>query len=168
SRVPFVDLKAQYRTIREEVRAAMDGVLERTDFILGGAVGEFEAAFAAYCGTRFAVGVDSGLSALELGLRALGIGPGDEVITAANSFIASVLPISYVGATPVLVDVDEVTYDLDPAQVEAAITPRTKAIMPVHLYGQMADRSEEHTSELQSRENLVCRLLLENRKSKQN
>jgi len=139
SRVPLVDLKAQYRTIREEVRAAMDGVLERTDFILGGAVGEFEAAFAAYCGTRFAVGVDSGLSALELGLRALGIGPGDEVITAANSFIASVLPISYVGATPVLVDVDEVTYDLDPAQVEAAITPRTKAIMPVHLYGQMAD-----------------------------
>lgn len=137
--VPFVDLRAQYATIRDEARAAMDAVLERGDFILGGAVETFERSFAAYCGVEHAVGLDSGLSALEIALRALDIGPDDEVITAANSFIASALPISTVGATPVLVDVDERTYNLDVARVEAAITPRTRAIMPVHLYGQPAD-----------------------------
>lgn len=140
--IPFVDLGAQYRSLEAEVRGAIDAVLKRGDFILGGAVEELEHAFAAYTGTRHAVGLDSGLSALELGLRALGVGPGDEVITAANSFIASALPISYVGATPVLVDVDEGSFNLDPRLVEAAITPRTKAIVPVHLYGQMADMDQ--------------------------
>jgi len=137
--VPFVDLAAQYATVRDSVRDAMDAVLERGDFILGGSVGEFEESFAQFTGTAHAVGVDSGLSAIELSLRAMGVGPGDEVITAANTFIASVLPVSYVGATPVLVDVDPRTYDLDLEQVEAAITPRTRAIMPVHLYGQPVD-----------------------------
>jgi dTDP-4-amino-4,6-dideoxygalactose transaminase len=137
--VPFVDLGAQYATLRDEARAAIDGVLERGDFILGRAVETFERSFAAYCDVEHAVGLDSGLSALELALRALDIGPGDEVITAANSFIASALPISTVGATPVLVDVDERSYNLDVALVETAITPRTRAIMPVHLYGQPAD-----------------------------
>lgn len=137
--VPFVDLAAQYATVRDSVRNAMDAVLERGDFILGGSVGEFEESFAQFTGTAHAVGVDSGLSAIELSLRAMGVGPGDEVITAANTFIASVLPVSYVGATPVLVDVDPRTYDLDLEQVEAAITPRTRAIMPVHLYGQPVD-----------------------------
>lgn len=137
--VPFVDLGAQYRSIEAEVGQAMKGVLERGDFILGSAVGSFEEAFAAYTGVAHAVGVDSGLSALELGLMALGVGPGDEVITAANSFIASALPISSLGAKPVLVDAEEESFNLDPRLVEAAITPRTKAIMPVHLYGQVAD-----------------------------
>src|SRR5690606_10016176 len=137
--VPFVDLGAQYRSIEAEVGQAMKGVLERGDFILGSAVVNFEDAFAAYTGVAHAVGVDSGLSALELGLMALGVGPGDEVITAANSFIASALPISSLGAKPVLVDADEESFNLDPGLVEAAITPRTTAIMPVHLYGQVAD-----------------------------
>ena len=138
-KVPFVDLGAQYRSIRTEVEAAMSGVLERCDFILGGSVAEFEAEMAAYCEASFGVGVDSGTSALELALMALDIGPGDEVITAANTFIASTLAISYVGATPVLVDIDPDTYQIDVNQIEAAITPLTKALMPVHLYGHPAD-----------------------------
>ena len=138
-KVPFVDLGAQYRSIRHEVEAAMSGVLERCDFILGGSVAEFEAEMAAYCEASFGVGVDSGTSALELALMALDVGPGDEVITAANTFIASTLAISYVGATPVLVDIDPDTYQIDVNQIEAAITPRTKAIMPVHLYGHPAE-----------------------------
>ncbi len=137
--LPFVDLHAQYRSIKDEVSTAITTVLERGDFILGHDVAEFEREFADYCGTRHAVGVDSGLSALELGLRALGVGPGDEVIVPANSFIASALPITALGAKAVLVDVDEDTYNLDVTLVEAAITPRTKAIMPVHLYGRLAD-----------------------------
>jgi len=137
--IPFVDLKAQYHAIQPEVNAAIADVLENTDFILGRAVGEFEEAFAAYCDTAYAVGVDSGYSALELILRAYDIGPGDEVITAANTFVATVLAITMCGATPVLVDADPMTYNLDPNQVEAAITPATRAILPVHLYGQPAD-----------------------------
>lgn len=137
--VPFVDLGAQHATLRDEVRAAMDAVLERGDFILGSAVSEFETAFATYVGTHHAVGLDSGLSAIELGLRALGVGPGDEVITAANTFIASALPITYLGATPVLVDAAPDSWTIDPERIEAAITPRTKAILPVHLYGHPAD-----------------------------
>lgn len=140
--VPFVDLRAQYDTVRDDVRLAMNAVLERGDFILGEAVASFESAFAAYCEVDHAVGLDSGLSALELALRALDVGPGDEVITAANSFIASALPISSVGATPVLVDCDEVTYAIDVERLEAAIGPRTKAIMPVHLYGHPAAMDE--------------------------
>lgn len=139
TKVAFVDLGAQYRSIEPEVRSALEGVLERGDFILGSAVADFERAFASYIGVSYAVGVDSGLSALELGLMALGVGPGDEVITAANSFVASALPIASLGATPVLVDVEEDSFNLAPSLVEAAITPRTKVIMPVHLYGQMAD-----------------------------
>lgn len=137
--IPLVDLRAQHASIAAEVEAAMQEVIASTSFILGPAVGDFEAEFAAYCECAEAVALDSGISALELGMRALGIGPGDEVITPANSFIASSSAISFTGATPIWIDVDPVTYNADPAAIEAAITPRTKAIMPVHLYGQPAD-----------------------------
>jgi dTDP-4-amino-4,6-dideoxygalactose transaminase len=137
--VPFVDLGAQYAGIKSEVGAAIDGVLQRGDFILGEGVQRFEAEFAAYCGATYGIGVDSGTSALELAVRAFGIGPGDEVITAANTFIATALSVTHAGATPVLVDVDPVNYTIDPNLVEAAISGRTKAIIPVHLYGHPAD-----------------------------
>jgi dTDP-4-amino-4,6-dideoxygalactose transaminase len=138
-RIPFVDLKAQYDSLAEEVNQAVLGVMSSTAYILGNEVSLFEQAFADYCETQHAVGVDSGLSALTLALRAFGIGAGDEVITAANTFIATTLAISATGATPVLVDHDPDTYTIDVNLIEAAITPRTKAIMPVHLYGQPAD-----------------------------
>jgi dTDP-4-amino-4,6-dideoxygalactose transaminase len=136
--VPFVDLGAQYRTIAAEISEATTRVFQNADFILGREVNLFEEEFAAFCEARYAVGVDSGTSALELALRAYDIGPGDEVITAANSFIASALAISHAGATPVLVDVDPYTYTMDVASIESAITPRTKAVIPVHLYGHPA------------------------------
>jgi dTDP-4-amino-4,6-dideoxygalactose transaminase len=139
SRVPFVDLAAQGAAIREEVNEAVARCLARNDWILGEDVSAFEEEFAAYCETSAAVGMDSGLSALELLLRAFEIGPGDEVITPANTFIATALAISAAGATPVLVDADPATFNLDPALLEDAIGPRTRAIMPVHLYGQPAD-----------------------------
>jgi dTDP-4-amino-4,6-dideoxygalactose transaminase len=135
-RVPFVDLQAQHRGLRPALRAAVDEAMTRCDFILGGAVERFEADFARYIGTRHAIGVGTGLDALELALRSYGIGPGDEVITAANTFIATVLAIEAVGARPVLVDVNRETYGIDPDAVAAAIGPRTRAVMPVHLYGQ--------------------------------
>ena len=137
--VPFVDLHADYVDLAESIDAAIAGVLERSDFVLGSAVEEFEAAFAAYCEVDHAVGVDCGLSALELILRAYDIGPGDEVITAANTFVATAFAIERCGARPVLVDIDPESYNLDPSQVEAALTPSTRAIMPVHLYGRPAD-----------------------------
>src|SRR5260370_36129988 len=137
--VPLVDLRAQYATIRSEVRQAMDAVLERCDFVLGEAVDRFEENFSAYGKVPHAVGVDGGISALELTLRAWGIGPGDEVITAANSFIASASAISFTGATPVLVDVAPDTCLMSVDAVARAITPRTRALMPVHLYGQPVD-----------------------------
>lgn len=137
--VPFVDLAAQYSGIAEEVTQAIGHVLRKTDFILGNDVARFEEEFAAFSEARYAIGVDSGTSALELALRAYDIGPGDEVITVANTFIATALAISYTGATPVLVDIDPLTYSLNLAEVEAKISPRTKAIMPVHLYGQPVD-----------------------------
>jgi dTDP-4-amino-4,6-dideoxygalactose transaminase len=137
--IPLVDLRAQHRSIAAEVEPALRAVMERADFVLGHEVDAFETEYAAYCEAEHAVGVDSGLSALELGMRALGIGPGDEVVTPANSFIASSSAISFTGATPVWVDVDPRTHNLDPEAVRAAITPRTRAIMPVHLYGQPAD-----------------------------
>jgi dTDP-4-amino-4,6-dideoxygalactose transaminase len=137
--VPFVDLRAQYTTIAPEVQGAIHAVLERSDFILGCEVDQFEEEFGQYIGTRHAIGVGSGLAALELALRAYGIGPGDEVITAANTFIATVLAIMAVGARPVLVDAEAATYNLDPAVLASAITSRTRAIIPVHLYGQPAD-----------------------------
>src|SRR6267143_1562604 len=136
--VPFVDLGAQYRTIAAEIDEAVSKVIRETDFILGREVRLFEEEFARFCQTKFAVGVDSGTSALELALRAYEIGPGDEVITAANSFIASALAISHAGAKPVLVDVDPFTCTIDIAGIAKAITPRTKAILPVHLYGHPA------------------------------
>jgi dTDP-4-amino-4,6-dideoxygalactose transaminase len=136
--VPFVDLVAQYRTIAAEIDEAVSRVIHEADFILGRDVRLFEEEFAAFCEVQFAVGVDSGTSALELALRAYDIGPGHEVITAANSFIASALAVSHTGATPVLVDVDPCTYTIDVAAIERAITPRTKAILPIHLYGHAA------------------------------
>ena len=138
-KVPLADLRAQYDSIADEVTAAIRNVLERTDFILGNDVTAFEAEYAGYCETAHAVGIDSGLSALELGMRALGIGPGDEVLTPANSFIASSSAISFTGATPVWYDVDPATYNIDLASAAAMITPRTKALMVVHLYGQTPD-----------------------------
>lgn len=136
--VPFVDLGVQYRDIATEIDQAISKVIQETDFILGREVRLFEDEFAAFCDANYAVGVDSGTSALELALRAYDIGPADEVITAANSFIASALGISHAGAKPVLVDVDPCTYTLDVKAVERAITRRTKAIIPVHLYGHPA------------------------------
>ena len=137
--VPFVDLQAQYHSIKDEVNQAVIGVMERSDFVLGQSVKELEEKFASFCGAPYAVGVDSGYSALEMILRAYNIGPGDEVITAANTFIATALAIWSAGAKPVLVDVIPDTYCINPAKIEAAITSATKAIIPVHLYGQPSD-----------------------------
>lgn len=137
--VPFMDLKAQYHSLKDELDNAVLAVLGRGDFILGRDVGLLEEEFAKFCGTKHAIGVDTGLSAIELVLRALNIGAGDEVITVANTFIATVLGASASGAIPVLVDCDPDTYNIDPGKIEAAITEKTKAIIPVHLYGQPAD-----------------------------
>lgn len=136
--IPFVDLSAQYRTIDAEINEAISRVIQGTDFILGREVNLLEEEFASFCETKYAVGVDSGTSALEMALRAYNIGTGDEVITAANSFIASALAISHTGAKPVLADVDPYTYTMDVAAMAAAITSRTKAVVPVHLYGHPA------------------------------
>lgn len=138
-RVPFVDLQAQHRPIQEELDLAVHRVMERGDFILGEDVARFEEEFAAYCGAKHAVGVGSGLAALELGLRALGVGPGDEVIVPSHTFIASAAAVTFAGAIAILVDVDPTTYCIDLEQVEAAVTPRTRAIIPVHLYGLPAE-----------------------------
>ena len=137
--VPFVDLKQQYLGIKDEILAAVDKVFESTQFVLGKEVAAFEEEFAAFCGTRHAVAVNSGTSALHLALLSAGIGPGDEVITVPCTFVATVAAVVYTGARPVFVDVDPVSYTMDPKQIEAAITPRTKAILPVHLYGNPAD-----------------------------
>jgi dTDP-3-amino-3,4,6-trideoxy-alpha-D-glucose transaminase len=136
--VPFVDLAAQYNTIGPEISAAMDEVLSCCNYILGSQVQEFEREFAKFIGTEHAVGVSSGLDALRLALVGLDIGPDDEVIIPANTYIATALAVSAVGATPVLVDCDPATYNIDVSLVEAAITSRTRAIMPVHLTGQSA------------------------------
>jgi dTDP-4-amino-4,6-dideoxygalactose transaminase len=134
-----VDLKAQYQGIRKEVNEAIQGVLDSCQFTLGSEVAAFEKEFAAYSGARHGVGVNSGTSALHLALLAAGIGRGDEVITVPFTFMATVSAIDYTGARPLFVDIDPVTFTMDPAAVEAAITPKTKAIIPVHLYGQPAD-----------------------------
>jgi dTDP-4-amino-4,6-dideoxygalactose transaminase len=138
-RVPFVDLAAQHAAIRDELAAATERVLREADFILGREVECFEEEFARYCGCEYGVGVDSGTSALELTLRAYGVGAGDEVIVPANTFIATALAVSCTGATPVLVDINPATWTLDVALLEDAITNRTRAIITVHLYGQPAD-----------------------------
>jgi dTDP-4-amino-4,6-dideoxygalactose transaminase len=135
----LVDLGAQYTRIAGEISRAIAEVLCSGDFILGRKLEEFEEEFARYCGARYAIGVDSGTSALELALRAFGVGPGDEVITAANTFIATALAISHSAAKPVLVDVDPQTYTIDPSAVRSALTARTKAVIAVHLYGHPAD-----------------------------
>jgi dTDP-4-amino-4,6-dideoxygalactose transaminase len=140
--IPIVDLKAQYRAIKEEVDAAIQSVLESTQFILGPPVKELEERVAAYCECAHGVGVASGTDALRLALAALGVGPGDEVITTPFTFIATANTVSRCGATPVFVDIDPRTFNLCPEYVEAAITPRTKAIIPVHLYGQPAEMDE--------------------------
>jgi dTDP-4-amino-4,6-dideoxygalactose transaminase len=137
--IPFVDLHAQYLSIKTEVNQAIQGVLDSCQFTLGSEVAKFEEEFAAYSGGKFGIGVNTGTSALHLAVLAAGIGRGDEVITVPFTFVATVAAIYYSGATPVLVDIDRRTFTMDPAAVEAAITPRTKAILPVHLYGQPAD-----------------------------
>ncbi len=137
--VPFLDLKAQFQTVREDVLAALAEVAESTAFVLGPKVQAFEEAFADYIGARHCVAVNSGTSALHLALLGAGVGPGDEVITVPMTFIATSWAISYIGATPRYVDVDPQTLTMDVAQVRGAITSKTKAILPVHLYGQPAD-----------------------------
>jgi len=139
TRVPLVDLQAQYRSIKADIDAAAQRVLDGGQYALGPAVSSFEQAFAAYCGTKEAIGVNSGTSALHLALLAAGVSPGDEVITVPFTFIATVAAIEYAGARPVFVDVDDTYCTMDPARLEASVTPRTKAIVPVHLYGQPAD-----------------------------
>jgi len=137
--IPFLDLKAQYAGIKSEVDAAIQGVLNSCQFTLGSEVAAFEQEFASYCGGMLGVGVNNGTSALHLALLAAGVGPGDEVITVPFTFVASVAAIHYTGAKTVFVDIDPRTYTMDAGLVEGAITPRTKAILPVHLYGQPAD-----------------------------
>lgn len=137
--IPFLDLGATYRELKPQIDAAVARVLEGGWYILGPEVEAFEAEWAAYCGAGFAVGLANGLDALTLALRALGIGPGDEVIVPSNTYIATWLAVSGVGARPVPVEPDPLTHNIDPNLIEAAITPRTRAVMPVHLYGQPAD-----------------------------
>jgi dTDP-4-amino-4,6-dideoxygalactose transaminase len=138
-KVPYLDLKAQYQSIKPEIDAAIAAVLESSQFILGAEVASFEREFAAYCGAAECIALNSGTSALHLALLAAGVGPGDEVITVPFTFVASVAAVIYTGARPVLVDIDPRSFNMDPAAIEAAITPRAKAILPVHLYGQIAD-----------------------------
>lgn len=138
-KVPFLDLGAQYASIHNEIGAALRAVLDSAAFAGGPFVEKFEKEFASFCRCRFAVGVSSGTAALWMALLAIGIGRGDEVITVPNTFIATCEAISFCGAKPVFVDIDERTYNINPDLIENAITVRTKAIIPVHLYGQMAD-----------------------------
>jgi dTDP-4-amino-4,6-dideoxygalactose transaminase len=137
--IPFLDLKAQYYSIKPDIDAAILRVLESSQFVLGQEVEAFEREFAEYCHAKHAIGVNSGTSALHLALLAAGVGPGDEVITVPFTFVATAAAIVYAGARPVFVDIDPRSFNIDVNQIESAITPRTKAILPVHLYGQPAD-----------------------------
>ena len=139
TRIPFVDLKAQYESIKEEIEVAISKVISQTAFIGGPFVKEFEEAFARYTSTAYCVGVANGTDALFIALKTLGVGPGDEVITAANTFVATSEAIKMAGAQVVFCDCDPQTYNIDVAAIESKIRPRTKAIIPVHLYGQPAD-----------------------------
>lgn len=151
NKIPILDLKPQYRAIQEEIKAAVNRVLESGQFILGPEVQQFEADTAQHLGVKHAIGVNSGTDALIIGLRAAGINPGDEVITTPFSFFATAESISMVGAKPVFVDIDETSFNLNPAQIRAAITEKTKAILPVHLFGnpapmaQILDIAAEHS-----------------------
>jgi dTDP-4-amino-4,6-dideoxygalactose transaminase len=138
-KIPFLDLKATYLELQPELDAAYHRVMESGWYILGAEVEAFEREWAEHCGAKHCVGVGNGLEALHLALRAMGVGPGDEVIVPSNTYIATWLAVSYAGATPVPVEPDPRTYNIDPARIEAAITKRTKVILPVHLYGQPAD-----------------------------
>jgi dTDP-4-amino-4,6-dideoxygalactose transaminase len=137
--VPFIDFTEQNRLIKPEVDAGWKSVIEKSSFIMGPQVKAFEEEFARYCGTKYALGVNSGTDALYLALCALDIGPGDEVILPTYTFIATALCVSYTGARVVFADIEEETYNMDPKSLEKAMTARTKAVIPVHLYGQMAD-----------------------------
>jgi len=137
--VPFMDLKLQYAAIRDEILPAVAKVLESAQFVLGSDVAAFEEEFAAFCSAEYGVAVNTGTSALHLALLAAGVGPGDEVITIPCTFVATVAAIRYTGATPVFVDVDPTTYTMDVNKIEAAITSRTKVVLPVHLYGNPSD-----------------------------
>ena len=137
--IPFLDLQAMHDSMRPALDAAYRRVVDSNNFILGNELELFEAEFANYCEVRHAIGVANGLDALFLVLKAMGIGAGDEVIVPSNTYIATWLAVSYAGATPVPVEPDPQTFNLDPALVESAITPRTRVILPVHLYGQPAD-----------------------------
>ncbi|MBE9189322.1 DegT/DnrJ/EryC1/StrS family aminotransferase [Gloeocapsopsis crepidinum LEGE 06123] len=137
--IPFVDLKAQYNSIKDEINTTVLKLLESTQFVLGDEVAAFEKEFAAYCDADYGIAVNTGTSALHLALLTAGVVPGDEVITTPFTFVATVAAIGYTGATPVFVDIDPVSYTIDVTQIEQAITERTKAILPVHLYGQPAD-----------------------------
>jgi dTDP-4-amino-4,6-dideoxygalactose transaminase len=137
--IPFANLKLQYHGIKQEIDSAVACVLESANFVLGKEVAAFEEEFAAYTGSRYAIAVNSGTSALHLALLAAGIGPGDDVITVPFTFVATVAAIGYTGARPVFIDIDPRSFTMDPNRIEAAITHKTKAIIPVHLYGQPAD-----------------------------
>lgn len=141
-KVPFIDFSGQYEAIQDEIEVNLKAVFRKGNFILGQEEKQFEEAFACYCGARYAVGVNSGTDALFLALASLDIGGGDEVILPTHTFIATALCVSYTGATPVFVDIDETTYNMSAASLQGAITKRTKAIIPVHLYGQAADMDE--------------------------
>ncbi len=151
--IPMVDLKGQYLALKEEIDRGLSSVLDSAYFILGPHGKAFEEETASYLGVKHAIGVASGTDALHLALRAAGLGPGDEVITSAFTFIATAEAISYVGATPVFVDIDPQTFNLDPAKVEAAVTGRTRAVLPVHLFGQPADLAR--IAEICSRHDLL-------------
>ncbi len=137
--VPFIDLKRQYHEIKRDINAAIKDTLEKGNFILGEKVGQFERAFARYCNAKHCISVGSGTEAIHIALLAIGIRPGDEVIMPTHTFVATALAAHYAGAKPVLVDIKEDTYCVDPERIKQAITPKTRAIMPVHIYGQHAD-----------------------------
>ena len=141
-KVPLQDLPLQYQTIKEELAPEIEKVLSSASYILGPAVSRFEEDFAKYVGTKHCIGVGSGTDALHLALIAAGVKAGDEVITVSFTFVATVWAISYIGAKPVFVDIDPHSYTMDPQKLEAAITPKTKAVLPVHLYGHMCNMDE--------------------------
>src|ERR1700733_6236559 len=138
-KVPLLDLKAEYHELRDQILPALDRVCENSAFVLGEDVEQFEREFASYCDVKHCVALSSGTAALHLGLLALGVQSGDEVITTPNTFLATAEAITYCGARPVFVDIDPATGNLDPARIERAVTRATKAILPVHLYGRLAD-----------------------------